>query len=173
MKRDEKGFTFVELIVALGIIALVGGAAAMTTFQVFKGTERNSDHMTVVRQVQNAGYWISRDAYMAQSVTVDNLTAPNFLVLNWIEADSGDQYQVTYTLENMAAGTLKTLRRNHSINGGAANITFIAHYIDPDPQKTRSELNNGMLILTVTASVSNGSLTESETGIYQVAPRPG
>ncbi len=34
--------------------------------------------MTVVRQVQNAGYWLSRDAQMAQSVNADNLTSPDF-----------------------------------------------------------------------------------------------
>jgi len=82
MKHGEKGFTFIELVVALAIIVLASGAAAIATFQVFKGTERNNDYLTVVRQVQNASYWISRDTQTAQTVTADNLAAPNFLIFS-------------------------------------------------------------------------------------------
>ncbi len=58
MKRGERGFTLLELVVAAAIITLASGAAGIATFQVFKGTERNNNYMTAVRQVQNAGYWI-------------------------------------------------------------------------------------------------------------------
>ncbi len=104
MKLGEKGFTYIELIVALAILALIGSATATATFQVLRVTERNNDHMTVVRQVQNAGYWLSRDAQMAQSVTADNLTSPDFLVLNWTEWDYVDEpiyHSVTYFFEDL------------------------------------------------------------------------
>ncbi len=102
MKLGEKGFTYIELIVALAIIALIGSATATTTIQVLRLTVRNNEHMTAVRQVQNAGYWISRDAQMAQSIITDNLTPPDFLVLNWIEWDYTDDltyHSVTYFFE--------------------------------------------------------------------------
>ncbi len=102
MKLGEKGFTYIELIVALAIIALIGSATATATIQVLRLTGRNNEHMTAVRQVQNAGYWISRDAQMAQSIIVDNLTPPDFLVLNWTEwDDAGDPiyHSVTYFFE--------------------------------------------------------------------------
>ncbi len=168
MKLGEKGFTLVELLVAITIMALASGAAGAAIFQVFRNTQRNNDHMTAVLQVQNAGYWISRDAQMVQSVTTDNL----FLVLSWTEENSGDEYQVTYTLENMPEGGLKKLLRNQSINGGPSTTTLVAQYIDPDPQKTKCEFTNGTLTLTVTSTVSDGSLTQSETRIYKVVPRP-
>ncbi|NIU59239.1 MAG: prepilin-type N-terminal cleavage/methylation domain-containing protein, partial [Phycisphaerae bacterium] len=38
MKLGEKGFTHVELIVALAIIALIGSATAAATIQVLRGT---------------------------------------------------------------------------------------------------------------------------------------
>ena len=43
MKPGEKGFTYVELLVAITIVALVSGAAAIAIFQIFKGTERNNN----------------------------------------------------------------------------------------------------------------------------------
>jgi len=87
MKQGKNGFTLIGLAVTLAVISIIGSAAATATFQVVKSTGRNENHMTVVRQVQNAGYQISHDAQMAESVVVDNLEPPNFLVLNWTEQD--------------------------------------------------------------------------------------
>ena len=173
MKIDEKGFTYIELIVAIAIMALVGIAATAATFQVFQGIDSNNSHMTTVCQVQNAGYWISRDTLMAQSITTDNLTQPDFLILCWTEENSGDEYQIVYTLENMSGGELKKLLRTQSINGGGTITTLVARYINLDSQKTRCEFSNGIFTLTITATVVEGSLTESETRTYQVVPRPG
>jgi len=172
MKLGEKGYTYIELVVAITIAALVAGAATLAIFQVLKNTERSSNHMTTIRQVQNAGYWISCDTQIAQSVTADNLTSPDFLVLSWTEESSGDVYQVVYTLENMPESELKELRRNQSINGGASSTTLVAQHIDPDPEKTKCEFTNGTLILTVTATVGEGSRTDGETRTYEIVPRP-
>ena len=173
MKLGEMGFTCIELVVAMTIMVLIGGAAGIATFQVLKGTEHNSNHMTAVRQVQNAGYWISRDTHMAQSVTTDNLTSPSFLVISWTEENSGDKYQVVYTLENMPESELRTLMRNQSINGEASATTLVAQYIDSDSAKTRCEFISDLLSLTITARVGNGPQMESETRIYQLVPRSG
>jgi len=175
MKQGERGFSYVDLLVAVAIMAVISWAAAAATFQVFKGTEHNSNHITAVRQVQNAGYWISRDAQMAQTIITENLTSPDFLILSWTEEGSGDTYQVTYTLENMPGSNMKKLLRNQTVNGGGASTTFVAQYIDPDAQKTKCEfdLTTGTLTLTITATVGSGSEAESETRIYRVTPRPG
>lgn len=173
MKQGEKGFSFIELIIAVTIISLVSGAAAIAIFQVLRGTERNNNYMTVVRQVQNAGFFISRDTQMAQNVITDNLTSPDFLLLSWTQGSTGDEYQVAYTLNDMPGSQLKQLHRNQSINGGGNTTTFIAHYIDPDSQKTKCEFANGTLTLAITAIVGEGAARESETRTYKFVPRPG
>jgi prepilin-type N-terminal cleavage/methylation domain-containing protein len=172
MKPREKGFVLTELLVATSIMALISFAACTVIFQVVQTTQRNSNHMTVL-QVQNAGYWISRDAGMAQSVTADNLTLPDYLILSWMEQNSGDQYRVSYTLENMPEGSFSKMLRNQSINRGGNTTTLVALHIDSDPDKTNCEFTKGILDLTVTSTMSNGSSTRSETRTYQIAPRPG
>jgi len=173
MKQGEKGFTVIELIVAITIMALASVAAGAGIFQIFRNIDRNNDHMTAVLQVENAGYWISQDTLMAQSVTTDNLSPPDFLVLSWIEQNTGDVYQVTYTLENMPEGGLKKLLRNQSVNTSANTTTLVAQYIDSDAGKISCNLTSGILTLTVTATVGEGSPTESETRTYKIVPRPG
>lgn len=173
MKPSEKGFTLVELLVAITIMALASAAAGLGIFQVIRNTERNSNHMAAVLQVQNADQRISQDAKMAQIVTTDNLTPPNFLVLYWIDGNSGDEYQVTYTLENMPGSALKELRRNQSVNGSANVTSLVAQHIDPDPENTKCELINGTLTLTIKATMGDGATMESETRTYRILPRPG
>ncbi|MFQ6122708.1 MAG: type II secretion system protein J [Dehalococcoidales bacterium] len=174
MKQAEKGFTIIELAVAITIIAFVGSAAAVATFQVFKGTERNNDYMITVRQVQNAGYWISRDTQMAQSVTTDNLTLPDLLVLRWTEwDDAGDPiyHSVTYFFEDLSDGIGK-LKRSHWSSIGANEQTLLAEYIyyDPSDPDNTSKASYQSPVLTVQLT----SLFEEtrETREYRINHRP-
>ena len=173
MKRAEKGFTLLELVVAAAIITLASGAAGIATFQVFKGTERNNNYMTVVRQVQNAGYWISRDTQMAQSVTADNLTLPDFLVLGWTEWDEAGEptyHSVTYFFEDLTDGTGK-LKRSHWSSAGANEQTLLAEYIyyDSDDPDNTSKASYQSPVLTVQlTSLLEGA---SETREYRINRR--
>jgi prepilin-type N-terminal cleavage/methylation domain-containing protein len=173
MKLSEKGYTLVELLVAITIMALASSTAAGGIFQIIRTTERNSHHMAAILQVENAGNRMSYDIQTAQSVTTDNLIPPDFLLLSWVDSNSGDEYQITYTLEDMPGSALKELRRNQSVSGGANTASLLAQYIDSDPEKTRCELANGILTLTITATVGRGATMESETRAFRVVPRPG
>jgi len=174
MRRSEKGYTLIELVVAVAIIVLVSGAAFITIFQVLKGTEKNNSHMDAVRQVQNAGYWISRDAGMAQSIETDNLTPPDFIVFSWTEWDSDDDeiyHSATYSIEDMINGT-GTLKRSHWSTAGANEQTFIAqhiYYTPSDPDNT-SKANYQPPVLTLKlASLVNEAREMRE---YRIKRRP-
>ncbi len=152
MQLGEKGFTLIELVIATAIIVVATGSASAAIFQIFRNTERNSNHMTAVCQVHNAGYWISRDAQMAQSVTTDNLEELDFLVINWTEDVVGAPiyHTVTYSFEDLGDSIYK-LKRNHSSTAGADKETLIAQYIyyDPDDVDATSKASYDSLVLTV------------------------
>jgi len=165
--KNQMGFTLVEVILAIAISGIITGGITMTIFQVITGNIRTGNHMTAVRQVQNAGYWVSHDAQMAQSV--DATGASGFLVLTWTDW-ANDDHQVVYSLlEN------NELQRSHSING-VTETSLVAQFIDVTEKdgkpQTRCEFTNGVLTFTVTASIGTGSQEQSETRIYEVAPRP-
>lgn len=174
MKKGQKGYTLVEMMIALTISTLIVGATLIAVFQILTNTERNSNHMTASNQVQNAGYWVGRDAQLAQIIT-GNLTLPDFLDLRWTEGFSGDSYRVVYTLEDMPAGETKRLFRNLSVtsmNGTTNTTTLIAWYINPDTGKTSSNFSGGTLNLMFTSTVGDGSSQKNETRVYQFVPRP-
>ena len=160
MKLGEKGYTLIELLVAITITALVSGVAGAAIFQIFRNIERNNDHMTVVHQVQNAGHWISRDAQMAESVITDNLTLPDFLILNWTEwDDAGDSiyHSATYSLEDLT-NSIGRLKRSHWSSAGANEQTQIAEYIYYDP----NDVND-----TSKASYQNPVITVQLTALFE------
>ena len=174
MKVDEKGFTFVELIIAITITVLATGAAAGAIFQVFKNTERNNAHITTVSDVHNAGYWISRDTQMAQSVNTDNLTFPDFLVLNWTEWDEeGDPiyHSVTYSFENLIDGVGK-LKRGHWSSIGASEQALVAQYIyyDPSDVDNTSMVSYQPPVLTLQLTTFFEEIMEIRE--YRIAHRP-
>ncbi|MFH1031957.1 MAG: type II secretion system protein [Chloroflexota bacterium] len=134
MKSAQKGFTLVELIIAVSIMALTSTAAGAAIFQVMRNIDINNDYVVVVNQVENAGYWISRDAQMATNISTDNLTPPYFLVIDWAEWDAaGDPtyHSASYFFEGLANGVGR-LKRTHS-GGGANQTTLVATYIYYNP----------------------------------------
>ena len=174
MKRAEKGYTLIEFAIAVSIMVLVSGAASMALIRTLKGTEMNNTHMSAVRQVQNAGYWLSRDARMAQSINADNLTPPDFLVFSWTEWDSDDEeiyHSATYSFAGLADG-IGSLKRTHWSSAGANEQTLIAQYIyyrptDPD-DTSKAVYQAPMLTLQLTAIVKG----EMEIREYRLKHRP-
>ncbi len=135
MKKRQMGFTLVELSVAATIMAVIGATAAMTINQVSKGTGYSNNSITVVRQLQNAGYSITKDVLKANSIIVDDLTAPEFLIINWIEWDEHDDpiyNTATYSIEDLDDG-IGTLTRSQWSSDGLSQQTTIAEHLYYQP----------------------------------------
>ena len=165
INKNQWGFTLLEVMLALAITGLVSSGVTMTFFQVVNGSARANNYMTAVRQVQNAGYCVSRDAQMAQPQKVVASGALPF-TLKWTDWDKNN-HEVVYSLAD------NKLQRSHSINGGLAETGIIAEFINPDPAMTGCDFTDGKLTFTVTATVGAGSRYEqSETRVYEVVPRP-
>jgi prepilin-type N-terminal cleavage/methylation domain-containing protein len=162
LNKGQKGFTMLELITAVGVSSIISVGIMMTLYQVVTGSARTGNHLTAVREVEQAGYWISRDAQVAQAID-DEPAGGAFLVLTWTDWDN-EEHTVTYTLE----GT-ELLRDD---NGQQIRV---AQFLDVDPAKTSCDFadTNGdnikdTLIFKVTAAVGN-SLPEARE--YRVVPR--
>jgi len=69
LKGKQSGFTLVELLIAVAILGAIGGALSMAIVTIMKTTDSTKDQAVILQQVQNAGYWISRDVQMAEDVS--------------------------------------------------------------------------------------------------------
>ena len=174
MLKSQRGFTLIEVLIAVAIGGAIAAAGSMATRQVITGTVRNNNHEIAVRQVQNAGRWVTLDTRMAQTVVPDGDADGLPLTLTWEDYDGTNEYQVVYSLEEVE-GVLKLKREhytNRTANPDPDAITYVAKYIDSDPAKTNCTFSEPVLTFTVTATVGGGSLQEgSETRIYEIVHR--
>jgi len=69
LKAKQSGFTLVELLIAVAILGAISGALSMAIVTIMKTTDSTKDQAVILQQVQNAGYWISRDVQMAEDVS--------------------------------------------------------------------------------------------------------
>ena len=164
INKKQRGFTLIELLIAIAITALITGGITTAIFQTFTVSARDSSHMTAVRQVQNAGHWISQDAQMAQDVD-DNPTAPKILELTWIEWEDGTVNVVTYSIT-----ADDELKRSHFEDGVPTSEMIVARYINL--AYTSCQFTGGVLSVTITATVGDYPETVSETRLYEITPRP-
>jgi len=170
MKHSEKGFTIIELVMTIALIAVIGGAASMSISQVVKGAERSNDQMTATRQAQNAGYWISHDTHMAQTVVTGDdpgTTEDEFVTLKHTEWESGNVHTIIYIFEDMSDG-LKKLKRQHLTHDAEGEeigneTTFVAQNID---SASLSAQDSGWKL-----TIQTRSGTETETREYEIIPR--
>jgi len=185
IRKEQKGFTLIELLVAMAISGLIVAGITMTIFQIYRGHAQTSGEMTVIRQVQQTGYYISRDTHMSRYVLVD--TDPDTLevvTLTWywylyhLEPDrDGDGNKVIYTLEDgrlyrnyyFAPEDLATGEVNED-DYELKSRTFIAEYID-DISPFWDDYNK-ILTITVTASVDGIAGEQTETRTYEAKTRP-
>jgi hypothetical protein len=164
LKKGERGVTLVELVIVVALAGLVGAAITATAFQVFTFSTRLSNQMTAVRQVQQAGFWLSPDVMMAQNVT-PGVSSGFPLILTWEEGGTGVPHEVKYTLVDMSGG-LARLQREHKIDSALNSTTIVAEYIS---SASFVPVAGGAYDFTVTATVGD----QIENRVYQVEPRTG
>lgn len=174
MKTDEKGFAFLEIMVAITLVALVMSTVATTIVYVLKNNQRNSDHMAAVFYAETAGYLISKDVQMADGVTTDNLTPPEFLITAWTEwgYDTDSIYhEVTYSIEDVS-GEIGKLKRVHQDSAGTYEEAIIASCIysnESDPDNT-TQVSYQDSVLTLKVKTKYGEAQEVKD--YEIYSRP-
>ena len=168
--KDQRGFTLIEMVVVLVLIGIISLGITAGIRQVLTINTRASNHMIAVRQVQQAGKEVSKDALQAQSINATG--SQGFpLTLMWDEWGTNQTNIVIYELVDMPIG-LKQLHRSHTINGTAQTTapSVVAEYIDSD--QTSCSWNNATLTFKVTATLGIGSYGAIETRVYEIEPRP-
>lgn len=169
INKNQRGFTLIEMLVALAITGLISTGVTMSIFQVLNTNHQVSSRMIAITQVENAGYWITRDAKMAQSiVAAENLT---LAWGGWEYESAIDTYKVCYTHAD------SELWRHQEVTTDIYNS-------DGDLVET-TESQNSMLVaehitaitpsmdvnkLTVSVTASVGEIEEERT--YEITPRP-
>jgi prepilin-type N-terminal cleavage/methylation domain len=166
LHKNQKGFTLIEILIATVLTGVVVAAATASIIQLFQSTS-TSAHMAAIRQVQTAGYWISKDGLQAQIITATdpNVDPAGFpLNLKWTDWE-GVSHNITYTLE--PTGDLYKLQRSSNVS---TNMTAAQHLTGHTA--CAWNVSAGILTLFVKAEVAGARGPQTETRTYEIKPRP-
>jgi prepilin-type N-terminal cleavage/methylation domain-containing protein len=165
-KMGEKGFTLIELLVGITIAAVIVGAASMTVVTMMRLTPQTNNWAIALRQVQNAGYWISHDVQMSQGEITPGDGNPIFLTM-LVPYESGgtiETKEIVYQFEDMPGG-LQRLTRDD-----AGQQIMIAEYIISG--ETAYDDTDGIPTVTITAASGDVKVTKRYEAMQRVPPVP-
>jgi prepilin-type N-terminal cleavage/methylation domain-containing protein len=163
-KKEQAGYTLIELMLAIVISAFISLGASMSISQVIDRTSYNSNYTIVNRNAMNAIYWIAKDAMMSQNMNgVSNFPSGN-LSLSWMEWDN-TSHIANYSVQD------GILYRYYNVDGQLTN-TIIAEDISSDPVKTYCSTDNGTLSLTITSYIGQGSKMVYAQRVREIVLRP-
>jgi prepilin-type N-terminal cleavage/methylation domain-containing protein len=160
--KSEKGFTLIEVIVALAITGIIVPVMAMSTTTLLTNNQRAIARNIVLQQVQNVGYWISRDIQTAKNVT---LTEPGGFPLTLVipdDANEGNDYSVEYLFDGS-----KLRRQVYDSSHTLTAEIMVAEYIEVANTTFNNIPETNSYEITVKASIGGVVVARS----YQVRQR--
>jgi prepilin-type N-terminal cleavage/methylation domain-containing protein len=186
-KRQAPGFTLVELLIAIVIVAIILPILAISVFQVMVVSAADRNRMDTIKQLENALHWINRDAQMAwPSLIRPNSGTPILfttvpapftdagLHLRWTQYDAGGIY--IHNVRYFYDSTTRFLRRREQINIQPLAVTSLAGHLDINASTysftydSPTSLDNNVLTVNLTASIG-GFKPVSEMRSLKVKPR--
>jgi type II secretory pathway pseudopilin PulG len=177
IKKNQFGFTLLEMLIGLAVTILIGSGLTAAVSQMINVNALSTNRMTAIKQLENALHIISRDAQMAQMVTIDGSA---FLELTWYERDDARQdyskrHEVTYTV--LPDGTMQKVDSiTPEGQGTQTTVSNIAQDISSDSALTNCSFTSGVppsagtLTIKLTA-VTGGYKSATETRTVQIALR--
>lgn len=178
--RREDGFTIIDTIFSVAISVIIMSGLFAGIYQLMNGRDIAQDKINSIQQVQNSGYWISRDTLMAQTLVIgDDAGTPEYeeMTINWVGAnrndgqyDYSDSHQIRYILDT------NTLLRNEHITTEKYDSDGILISTD-ESEKTlfisenitdiTSVSANGTVALVITSAVGESQNQKK----YEITPR--
>ncbi len=152
--REQKGFTLIEVMIAMSITALITSVIGTAIFQILDRSASGQDTLRALNDIQNAGRWIYLDGEKAQSTDLINEALPvNSMTFSWT-AD-GQPHTVSYSLANSA------LIRNHNgVQTTAARYIAVAEF----------SISNNLITIDLTSSPGSSGVSKVVT--YKLWVRP-
>jgi hypothetical protein len=147
------------MVVAIGIAGAIGSGLAAAISHLFRVSADATEQMRGGSSTANAGFWVGRDAKMAQSIQTGALCFP--LRLEWV--DWGNEHHlVTYEVQGM------DLHRREAVGGVETGDIAIAREVATGSGATGCQFADGVLTFWVSSAGTAGAQVKT---VVNVAPR--
>ena len=159
LKRGSRGYTLIEVLVGMTILAVVVGTASTVVITMMRLTPQTNSWAIALRQVQNAGYWISLDTYQSQTIVVG--TGSTYLTMT--------QPQLTPTPKTVVYQWETTATGQRLLRNDGTNTIMISEYISGHSDPVYNS-DNRTLSFDITAHYGNVTVPMTYEATQRVGP---
>ena len=174
--RNQKGFTAIEMLVAVAISGAIGGGILLSIYQTTSYQAVDRARMSCIKDLENAIHYIVQDAQMAQKIVLaeDDDSFP--LTLSWTEWDVNSleyEHVVTYTLTGSQSSEMERKHLAYDTAGSETrnDVNIVASNIEADYTKTNCAYAGGVLSLELTAKITGFPKEISESRDVEIVRR--
>ncbi len=97
--KSQKGIILAELLITSIITATIIGGLSAAMYAIISVTQHGNDETSALHDIQNASYWISRDAQMASTTNlVGGAPGVPSVTLGWVD-NYGNSHSSSYQLQ--------------------------------------------------------------------------
>ena len=151
----ERGYTLIELLVIISVVALLSGVLAMTYNLITRTASMNNESSVALLQVTEASRWITKDVQSADNITGYSDIAWNCVMncYDWT-GTSIDTVNVEYVIQNGVL--LRIINQSQTVE--------IARYLSgpgTDTLFAKSASEDNAYILTLKVVYNNASVSKT------------
>ena len=156
-RKGQRGFTLIEILVAMAIGGLIAPVVVSGIFAVTNGTAKINTDLVILQDIDGASAWINRDLSQAMTTNLNENETLNTMRVDWIDltgwaTEGAESHFAEYTL----VGT--DLMREYD---GATQI--VARRID--------DIAFSRVVNFITVAITSTLRDTTETLTYFVTPR--
>ena len=101
--KGQRGFTLIEILVAMAIAGMIIPVVAAGIFQVSRGTVRINADLVILQDIDGASAWINRDLSQAQATNLNEGETLDTMRVDWIDqtgwaVEGAESHFAEYTL---------------------------------------------------------------------------
>ncbi|MEE9262601.1 MAG: type II secretion system protein [Dehalococcoidia bacterium] len=98
----QRGFTFMGLLVTIGLTSVIGSVLVVTFYQMSYFTSRDQAKVATIADLRNSMQWLAKDIQMANTTSLveEFPTVYDNLTLNWTDQFGGaaDAHSAAYSV---------------------------------------------------------------------------
>jgi len=160
LKRDERGFTLIEMALALAVANLIIVGISSAFFQIVKDTDEGVDRLEALHDIEIATTWLSRDIRATETTDlVDGAPAVSQVEFQWTEEWGGTS--VPHLSSYILSGT--DLIRTYD-----GSQLRVASYVS----NVEFSLSGNTVTVTLESSPGFRGVIEERTYIFNLRPTP-
>ena len=145
----QKGFTLIEVLVALAISGMLMVGIVLSIFQVSWGNIRTNDHITALTDVNYAALWLKKDIQMAQDTSLTDGIPQSSVTLTWTDFTSFEEGNKNHS-------------SSYALSPGTTNLT---RTYDGTPRVIGRQITS--IGFTQDGKVINVAITATGPGAFQ------